>query len=218
MNRFVNFDNCEQISCSCIDCDDWDVVKVDLCEFSQPENVKKRDYAFKKLQEQNRKIDVKIKKIQEKRHRYEKMRNNKCMKNKMKQLVLYVNKMVHQDEEKKKLVNGLRADFKSDDLFCLKLLIVENNINNLIDLLNLRRLYHIKIEKCFGDQRLVPQFKPEVHTFNFTNDAIYKLRVLVGLVRFGTLDEGHFFAVFRNVKEDEVKLGIKTLFENQFIL
>ena len=140
------------------------------------------------------------------------MRNKKCMKNKMKQLVIYVNKMVHQDKEKKKLVKGLRTDFKSDDLFCLKLLIVETNINNLIDLLNLRRLYHIKIEKSFGDQRLVPQFKQEVHTFNFSNDAIYKLRVLVGLVRFGTLDEGHFFAVFWNVNEDEVKLGIKTHF------
>ena len=124
------------------------------------------------------------------------MRNKKCMKNKMKQLVIYVNKMVHQDKEKKKLVKGLRTDFKSDDLFCLKLLIVETNINNLIDLLNLRRLYHIKIEKSFGDQRLVPQFKQEVHTFNFSNDAIYKLRVLVGLVRFGTLDEGHFLLFF----------------------
>ena len=37
MNRFVNFDNCEKISCSCIDCDDWDVVKVDFCDFCQPE-------------------------------------------------------------------------------------------------------------------------------------------------------------------------------------
>ena len=34
---------------------------------------------------------------------------------------------------------------------------------------------------------------------------------MVGLARFGTLDEGHF------LKEEEVKLGIKTLFENQFI-
>ena len=31
------------------------------------------------------------------------MRNKKCMKNKMKQLVIYVNKMVHQDKEKKKI-------------------------------------------------------------------------------------------------------------------
>ena len=97
MNRFVNFDKSEIKRCSCIDCDDWDVVKVDLCEFCQPENVKIRDDAFKKLQEQNRKFEAKIKKIKEKRHRYEKM------KNKMKQLVIYVNKMVHQDEEKKKL-------------------------------------------------------------------------------------------------------------------
>ena len=102
-------------------------------------------------------------------------------------------------------------------MFCLKLLIVENNINNLINLLNSRRLYHIKIEKCFWYKRLVPHFKQKVHTFNFSNDAIYKLRVLVGWVRFGTLDEGHFFAVFWNLKENEIKLGIKKLFENQFI-
>ena len=94
-------------------------------------------------------------------------------------------------KNQKKLVNGLRTDFKSDDLFCLKLLIVENNINNLIDLLY-DRLYHIKIEKCFCDQRLVPQFKQDVNTFNFSYDAIYKLRVLVGLVRFGTFFVGFY--------------------------
>ena len=43
MNRFVNFDKSEIIRCSCIDCDDWDVVKVNLCEFCEPENVKKRE-------------------------------------------------------------------------------------------------------------------------------------------------------------------------------
>ena len=128
MNSFVNFGNREIMRCSCIDCDDWDVVKVDLCEFCQPGNAKKRAEAIKKVQEQNRKVEAKIKKIKEKRFRYEKMRNKKCMKNKIKQLVLYVNKMLHQDEEKKKLINGLRTDFKSDDLFYLKLLIVENNI------------------------------------------------------------------------------------------
>ena len=59
------------------------MVKVDLCDFCQPENVKKRADALKKLQEQNRKIDAKIKKKKEKRFRYEKMRNKKCMKNKI---------------------------------------------------------------------------------------------------------------------------------------
>ena len=77
--------------------------------------------------------------------------------------------------------------------------------------------YCLKIEKCFRDKRLVSQLSNELHIFKLTNDAIYKLRVLVGLVRFGNLDEGHFFAVFWNVKEDEVKLGIKSLFENNFI-
>ena len=61
MNRFVNFDKSQIIRCSCIDCDDWDVVKVDLCELCQLENVKKRADAFKKLQEQNRKFEAKRK-------------------------------------------------------------------------------------------------------------------------------------------------------------
>ena len=137
-NPFKSFNGC---SCN----DDWDIIKIEFCEFCHPENVKKRSDADKIIQEHRRKL--KITKRKDKRFRYEKKRNEKCKKNKMKQLVKYVNKAVYEDKDKYELVAGLSANFKADDLFCLKLFIVETNVNNLINLLNSRRLYHIRIEK-----------------------------------------------------------------------
>ena len=40
---------------------------------------------------------------------------------------------------------------------------------------------------------------------------------MIGLVRYGTFDKGHLYAVFWNVKEEEVKQEIKNLFENKNI-
>ena len=126
-NCSCNSNKCiETIGCMCTDCDDWDIVKEDLCEYCQPVNVQKRANAYKIIQEQNRKFELKIKKIKDKRLRYEKKRNEKCKKNKLKQLTLYVNKMVSEDGDKKRLINGLCPNFNPDDLFCLKLLLFEN--------------------------------------------------------------------------------------------
>ena len=56
-------------------------------------------------------------------------------------------------------------------------------------------------------------YKGELFSLEWSDQAIYLLRTLVGLTRFGDIDYGHIKAIFWKRNEDDVKSGISSLYD-----
>ena len=169
-----------------------------------------------------RKAKTKQLKKKQKRIRYEKRRNKKYTK---KELLKYMNRTTENIWKDQALLNvwfAFNILFENwQDNLLLEQLIYQNNIKSFMEFLHFPNVYHLSNIKSFKDGRIKSQY-PDIYSeekfvWRWSDEAIYCLRVLVGLTKFGIIDEGHMNAIYWHRDENEVKSNIKKLLNNQII-
>ena len=148
------------------------------------------------------------------------------MKNKIKRLHQNTNDIINKNAAMKKLAMGMTSVIKqSTDCITFEQILVENKINNLIDFIKIKGIYHYEKTFYFRDQRLKIKhpayYQSEMIELKWSDHAHYILRALVVLVRYGRIDTLHIRALYRKRSPDEiikVQKDIKMVFDNTFII
>ena len=143
-----------------------------------------------------------------KRQRYELLKSNKIKKTFMTSFKLKINKYINENENLKQFFNEFAKVINNQkDIFILKKLAMENDCKDLMDILCIKRLYHLYFSQYFKDKRVNYTQKNSTSSLFifFSQNTIMVLRALVGLTRFGIMDYGHLEAVYYKVKGQDDK-------------
>ena len=199
------------MNCSCVVSDnDWDEV-IERCGICT--------CIFKKGNEKASKVK---RLIETKRISFEKRRNKIFIRNFLRRLFKKIQDQIESSKELKIFIREMSSVFENvEDVIMLKYIVYSYNIKTLTDLLQIQGLYHLKIDKFLIDGRVKLEYpgvyKGELFSLEWSDQAIYLLRTLVGLTRFGEIDYGHMKAIFWKRNEEDVKSGIKRLMENDYV-
>jgi DNA-directed RNA polymerase subunit M/transcription elongation factor TFIIS len=192
--------------------EDWDEV-LSRCAKCQ--------YIFENLEEIQK--DEKVERFKKnKRIVFERRRNKIYKRNYLRKLYDKITEKIQSNTELNEFVNEMINIFNDvEDVQMLRYIVYTKNIKTLNDLLKINGLYHLKLTKNIADIRLKLMYKGsyegELFELKWSDKAKYLLRTLVGLTRFGHINNAHIKAIFWHCDESIVKIDIKKLIDNQYI-
>ena len=153
---------------------------------------------------------------------FERKRNKIYKRNYLRKLYVKITEKIQSNTELNEFVNEMINIFNDvEDIRMLRYIVYTKNIKTLNDLLKINGLYHLKLTKNIIDKRIKLMFKRsyegELFELKWSDKAKYFLRTLVGLTRFGDINNGHIKAIFWQRDESTVKIDIEKLTDNQYI-
>ena len=192
--------------------EDWDEV-LSRCAKCQ--------YIFENLEEIQK--DEKVERFKKnKRIVFERRRNKIYKRNYLRKLYDKITEKIQSNTELNEFVNEMINIFNDvEDVQMLRYIVYTKNIKTLNDLLKINGLYHLKLTINIIDKRIKLMYKGsyegELFQLKWSDKAKYLLQTLVGLTRFGDINNGHIKAIFWQLDESAVKIDIKKLIDNQYI-
>jgi hypothetical protein len=153
---------------------------------------------------------------------FERKRNKIYIRNYLRKLYVKITEKIQSNTELNEFVNEMKNIFNDvEDVNMLRYIVYTKNIKTLNDLLKINGLYHLKLTKNIVDKRIKLMYNGsydgELFQLKWSDKAKYLLRTLVGLTRFGDINNGHIKAIFWQRDESAVKNDIKKLIDNEYI-